>query len=74
MNQQERRPLLLVLLAIPLRFQNPPLNLLLRTIKVKFLASVQLLILQLLLGEFCELADRKQVKSEVLGIFVPGIV
>ena len=74
MNQQKRRPLLLIILAIPLRFQNPPLDLPLRTIEVEFLSSVQLLILQLLLGELCELTNREQVRSEVLGIFVPGIV
>ena len=71
MNHQKRRPLLLVILAVPLRFQNPSLNLLLRTMKVEFLSRVQLLILQLLLSELREPANREQVRFEVLGIFVP---
>ena len=74
MNQQKRRPLLPVILAIPLRFQNPPLDLLFRTIEVEFLSSVQVLTLQLLLGKLRELANRERLGFEVLRIIIPGIV
>ena len=74
MNQQKRRPLLLVILAIPLRFQNPPLDLLFCTIEIEFLSSVQVLTLQILLGELRELANRERPRFEVLGIIIPGIV
>ena len=74
MNKQQRRPLLLVVLSVPLRLQNPPLDLPLRTIKVEFLSSVQVLVLQLLLGELRELANRERVSIEILGVVIPRIV
>ena len=74
MNQQKRRPFLLVILVIPLRFQNPPLDLLFCTIEIEFLSSVQVLTLQILLGELRELANRERLGFEVLGIVIPGIV
>ena len=74
MDQQKRRPLHLVVPAIPLRLQNPPLDLLLRALKIEFLSSVQVFTLQLPLGELRELADRKRLRFEVLGVVIPGIV
>ena len=74
MNQQERRPLLLVVLAIPLRFQNPSLNLLLRTIKVEFLSSAQGFTLQFFLSKPRELANHERLGVEILSVVVPGIV
>jgi len=74
MDQKKWRPLLLIILAIPLRLQNPPLDLPLRTTKVEFLSSVQGFALQLLLSEPRELAYRERLSVEALGIVVPGII
>jgi len=74
MNQQKRGPLLLVILAVPLRLQNPPLDLSFRTIKEELLSCVQGFALQLFLGEPRELVDRERLGVKVLGIIVPGIV
>ena len=74
MNQQKRSPLLFIILAIPLRLQNPTLNLPLRTLKVEFLPSIKVFTLQLHLSEPRKLAYPERPSAEVLGIVVPGIV
>jgi len=74
MNQQKWRPLLLVIPSIPLRLQNPPLDLPLRTVEVEFFSGIQGLTLQLFVGKPRELTNRERLSFEVLGIVIPGIV
>lgn len=74
MNQQKRRPLFLVVLAIPLRLQYPALNLPFRTIEVEFFSCVKVFTLQLLLGEPRELVHPEGPGVEALGIVIPGVV
>ena len=74
MNEQKRRPLFLIAFSIPLRLQNPTLNLPFRTIEVEVFSRIKDLTLQLLLGKLRELGYSKRLSVEALGVVIPGIV
>lgn len=74
-NQQKRRPLLPVVLTIPLRLQNPALNLPLRTLKVELFSSIKVFTFQLFLGEPRELAHwERSLSVGALDFTVPRVV